>query len=926
MITNNNVPFSQPTHSSTLVPQTSVLSNSIFAGYKMLNSSENAQMISANNVYPGPSVNQFQMISGQTPQSQLLAMSSSQTQLPFQHHFPIPYGNPIPLRPGKPLVGAVVPGANSIGFKRLLAELKARQFDLIRFAAYRTASKLRYLQQRTLFCFMDLWRVVETFREFGLHQVTDQQTTLDYAGTGRLLARIYSELVAPAPAVPQTKPAQRPTQPVDPNLVNLANEVLLSWLIYALDVCATGRLTVNSLKIALSTLANAKPSDKFRYHFTLLSDPSGALIQAKFEIYLQDLLRLPISVFEGTNFFFTTEAAQSMWSGFTVTLCAHYMLQYRVAYRIVRRLLAIGSVFDPTNFYTSLQTIILKPLEKAKNILIEEFLERMMADPGPQLLVWLTIFHRLAAVENKSLFTNVPRDEYIEFPLSYMRVHHLQAGIPESELEKLLLFCTKNLSFVFQDSGYRQIDGVAMDSPLCPNLADGFVAKLEQQPFEDGDVRMLLENMEDVAEVVGVKTDRGTLAALRTLVKSRAKAVLDAARRGPAKMEWAAAKEAMVAAFDSPADRQEVMQRFKATRLGQGADPPVFATTLQGLLDRALPVLDQEPRRQLLTEQFIEGLPVAVRDQVRIAHVVRPMDFNDLAKVTRELAVMSVTSVDANSNTDKKTLEEMRKAMEQLAADVSALRTASRKNDQPGGCFICRSENKVFRECCFCWAGQQVMGAIGRGAVHTRVEVDGEVEQCLVDTGAAISLIARAEKQNLEPTPMMIRTVGETRQTTLGADFLAAKDAVIDLKLKKLSTRYGSLTFIRQRKDSVTHVRKVKTLICTAPLLQSTVEKYSGVFTNDDDPYGFCNWIAHEIPTIGTFRPHGPRRILVHLEEELRRQIQNMLSEDKSTRKYRFCVDFRRLNEVTRNTVVPIPSVADILDKLQQAKLFTVLD
>ncbi|KAA3673036.1 uncharacterized protein DEA37_0006413 [Paragonimus westermani] len=46
----------------------------------------------------------------------------------------------------------------------------------------------------------------------------------------------------------------------------------------------------------------------------------------------------------------------------------------------------------------------------------------------------------------------------------------------------------------------------------------------------------------------------------------------------------------------------------------------------------------------------------------------------------------------------------------------------------------------------------------------------------------------------------------------------------------------------------------------------------------------------------------------------------------KSNGKYRFCVDFRRLNEVTQNTVVPIPSVADIFDKIQQAKLFTVLD
>ncbi|KAA3678430.1 uncharacterized protein DEA37_0003577 [Paragonimus westermani] len=59
------------------------------------------------------------------------------------------------------------------------------------------------------------------------------------------------------------------------------------------------------------------------------------------------------------------------------------------------------------------------------------------------------------------------------------------------------------------------------------------------QSFEDGDVRTFLEDLEDVAEVVEVKTDRGKLAALRTLVKGRAKAVLDAARRGPAKMEWA---------------------------------------------------------------------------------------------------------------------------------------------------------------------------------------------------------------------------------------------------------------------------------------------------------------------------------------------------------------------------------------------------
>ncbi|KAA3677534.1 uncharacterized protein DEA37_0011340 [Paragonimus westermani] len=99
--------------------------------------------------------------------------------------------------------------------------------------------------------------------------------------------------------------------------------------------------------------------------------------------------------------------------------------------------------------------------------------------------------------------------------------------------------------------------------------------------------------LEDVTEVIGVNTNRGKLAALRTLVKGRAKAVLDEARRGPAKMY--------------PANSQKTMRRFKAVRLGQGANPSVFGATLQGLLDRALPGLNQESRRLLLCPQKTHG-------------------------------------------------------------------------------------------------------------------------------------------------------------------------------------------------------------------------------------------------------------------------------------------------------------------------------
>ncbi|VDP69257.1 unnamed protein product [Echinostoma caproni] len=62
--------------------------------------------------------------------------------------------------------------------------------------------------------------------------------------------------------------------------------------------------------------------------------------------------------------------------------------------------------------------------------------------------------------------------------------------------------------------------------------------------FVDGDARTFLEEFEDVAELAGIRLERGKLTTLQALLKTRGRAVLDAARRGPEKMEWAAAKDA----------------------------------------------------------------------------------------------------------------------------------------------------------------------------------------------------------------------------------------------------------------------------------------------------------------------------------------------------------------------------------------------
>ena len=53
--------------------------------------------------------------------------------------------------------------------------------------------------------------------------------------------------------------------------------------------------------------------------------------------------------------------------------------------------------------------------------------------------------------------------------------------IPRNQLRELLLLCTKNVQFVFNGSFYRQVDGVAMGSPLGPVLTDIFLSHIENK-------------------------------------------------------------------------------------------------------------------------------------------------------------------------------------------------------------------------------------------------------------------------------------------------------------------------------------------------------------------------------------------------------------------------------------------------------------
>ena len=84
----------------------------------------------------------------------------------------------------------------------------------------------------------------------------------------------------------------------------------------------------------------------------------------------------------------------------------------------------------------------------------------------------------MSSFDVASLFTNIPLIETVTFLCKCIENEHLNIGLSTGDLKELILRCTLSFEFRFNNTIYRQIDGVAMDSPLGPILADIFMSML----------------------------------------------------------------------------------------------------------------------------------------------------------------------------------------------------------------------------------------------------------------------------------------------------------------------------------------------------------------------------------------------------------------------------------------------------------------
>ena len=87
----------------------------------------------------------------------------------------------------------------------------------------------------------------------------------------------------------------------------------------------------------------------------------------------------------------------------------------------------------------------------------------------------------MASLDVDSLFTNIPLKETIKICISklYSETETIN-GIPKAEFCKLLELATQESFFIFNGKYYKQIDGVAMGSPLGPALANAFMCHYEK--------------------------------------------------------------------------------------------------------------------------------------------------------------------------------------------------------------------------------------------------------------------------------------------------------------------------------------------------------------------------------------------------------------------------------------------------------------
>eukprot|EP00794_Sanderia_malayensis_P008245 gene8245-9128_t len=212
-------------------------------------------------------------------------------------------------------------------------------FNKIKYAAYRTASKLRAIQKAICSCSLEISTLIEFFEMQNLDKSSSPKETI----TPKRLEQTLRQL-----CLHQAKKSSNFTK--DPLL---AAELLLNWILNIHDRSRKGILRLLSVKISLIIVCNGSQRQKYYYIFSQMQNELGCMNREILGFFLQSCLKIP--KYLGEEFYFGRSSIEP----------------------------AIENFFD--------QAI------DAYEAMGSDFVNWMLAEPQP--LVWIPTLYRLAASE-----------------------------------------------------------------------------------------------------------------------------------------------------------------------------------------------------------------------------------------------------------------------------------------------------------------------------------------------------------------------------------------------------------------------------------------------------------------------------------------------------------------------------------------------
>ena len=134
----------------------------------------------------------------------------------------------------------------------------------------------------------------------------------------------------------------------------------------------------------------------------------------------------------------------------------------------------LSTLQTPTYNLAKFLILILNPLTKNQYTVKESVqFAKKICEQDPTL--------SMDSLDVDSLLTNIPLDETIDICVNQLFENtDTVKGFTKSELKQLLSLATKESYFIFNGLLYKQIDGVAMGSPLGPSLANAFLSYHEK--------------------------------------------------------------------------------------------------------------------------------------------------------------------------------------------------------------------------------------------------------------------------------------------------------------------------------------------------------------------------------------------------------------------------------------------------------------